>query len=371
MKNRIIGFLMIAMTFAFAACQKGGYAVEGKIDGGADLSAELFEMRGKGMTMGKTTLDKAGNFKIDFPKGLPAGLYAIKIGAKRLNLVLDGKEKGIKVEANLANLPLDYKVTGSEATAYYQAAYKDLIKVQPPAELLPKAGEKQTEQQMQTLQSWVNNRLTTMQATIEKAPTGLSAMLLSLQIQDFLQPQYLDFHKKIIARIEAETPQSPYAGEYSQALAQLTPKVSTANIAIGKPAPEIAFPSPNAETLSLSSLKGKVVLLDFWASWCGPCRRANPEVVALYNRFHEKGFEVFSVSLDENAEKWKAAIEKDGLKWKYHVSDLGGWNAVPAQIYGVQSIPQQYVIDRNGNIAAMVRPGESAAKAVEKLMQSL
>lgn len=127
---------------------------------------------------------------------------------------------------------------------------------------------------------------------------------------------------------------------------------------VGKQAPELKFKSPQSKDIALSSLKGKIVLIDFWASWCGPCRRENPNIVAVYKKYKDqkfgnaKGFTVYSVSLDNNQQKWISAIEKDGLLWENHVSDLGGWQSKGAAIYGVQSIPSGFLIDENGIIVA-------------------
>lgn len=122
----------------------------------------------------------------------------------------------------------------------------------------------------------------------------------------------------------------------------------------GNLAKDIALPGLNGDTLRLSDLRGKVVLLDFWASWCGPCRRENPNVVAMYKKYNADGFEVFSVSLDKTGDgaKWKAAIEMDGLIWPYHVSDLKGWQCAAAIDYAVKGIPFTVLIDAEGKIIA-------------------
>lgn len=127
---------------------------------------------------------------------------------------------------------------------------------------------------------------------------------------------------------------------------------------IGDIAPELAFKNPNGKKIKLSSLKGKYVLIDFWASWCGPCRKENPNLVKAYKKYHKatfkkgKGFEIYSVSLDNNTDKWKAAIQRDNLFWKYHVSDLKGWYSEAAKTYGVNSIPQSFLIGPKGKIIA-------------------
>ena len=127
---------------------------------------------------------------------------------------------------------------------------------------------------------------------------------------------------------------------------------------IGDKAPELAYKSPNGKTLKLSSLKGKLVLIDFWASWCGPCRKENPNLVSAYQKYtkknfkHGKGFEIYSLSLDKTNEAWVKAINQDELFWEYHVSDFGGWQSAGSQKYGIRSIPRNLLIDGKGIIIA-------------------
>ena len=134
----------------------------------------------------------------------------------------------------------------------------------------------------------------------------------------------------------------------------------------GNEAPEIALPSLAGDTIRLSSLKGKVVLLDFWASWCGPCRVANRGLVKLYPKFRDKGFEILSVSLDESSKDWKKAIKKDKISWLQVIDDRG-WEALTARNWSIMALPTSYLIDENGKLIAMDLEG----KELEKVLTSL
>jgi len=120
-------------------------------------------------------------------------------------------------------------------------------------------------------------------------------------------------------------------------------------IPVGSEAPDFSQQSPDGRTIALSSLRGKVVLIDFWASWCKPCRMENPNVKKVYEKYHRKGFEILGVSLDRDMDAWKNAIQQDGLPW-LHVSDLGFWNNAAAQQYGISSIPFTVLVDKDGKV---------------------
>jgi thiol-disulfide isomerase/thioredoxin len=157
-------------------------------------------------------------------------------------------------------------------------------------------------------------------------------------------------------------------------LVALTINFATAQeigLKIGDIAPELAYNNPTGNELKLSDLRGKLVLIDFWASWCGPCRRENPNLVDAYRKYTEtkfkngKGFEIFSLSLDKNNSAWVKAINKDQLFWEYHVSDLGGWQSEGSNKYGIRSIPSNVLIDGKGIIIARDLKGPALHRFLE------
>lgn len=170
----------------------------------------------------------------------------------------------------------------------------------------------------------------------------------------------VDFYIKIENDLMNKYPDLEYVRAFSLRLSDAK------KLLPGAEAPDFILKTPEGKDVALSSFRGKIIMIDFWASWCKPCRAENPNVVKLYNKYNQKGFEIIGVSLDKTKEEWVNAIKSDGLKWT-HVSDLQFWNSLVVKLYGIQGIPQTILVDKDGKIIAKGLRGKALESKLEEI----
>lgn len=262
-------------------------------------------------------------------------------------LVLEGKELNVTGDAN--DLFSTLKVDGSKDSQTFNDFVLEnskrttmLQQMQNEYQQRAMAGDQLAQVEFQQKYAEIAAENTKyMKGLIEENFSSIIAPYLALSLDIDAEYPYL---KEISAKI-SENQTNTYATNLSTMVA------SVKALAVGEAAPEIMLPNPDGVITKLSDFKGKVVLIDFWASWCRPCRAENPNVVKMYKKFKDKNFEILGVSLDKNKDAWVKAIVNDGITWP-QVSDLQFWNSVAAKTYQVKGIPQTYLIDAEGNILA-------------------
>ena len=180
-------------------------------------------------------------------------------------------------------------------------------------------------------------------------------------LERYINYPYFDNARALMPLLSEKVKQSSFVKQINYAL------VLDAKTAVGQPAPLFSMADSDGKMINLVDFKGKYVLIDFWASWCGPCRKENPNVVNAYRKYHDKGFEILGVSLDTKKEAWLGAIKADGLTWN-HVSDLKGWANAAAAVYGVKSVPASFLIGPDGKVVAKNLRGEELPKKLESVL---
>lgn len=312
-------------------------------------------------------IDKSGRFEL---KGTLAGpdYYILRVGANNLNLVIRdstpiqiyGDGRNLLQFCNFVNSEEsrqmhEYVVLNSNWRAKADSALA-AIKADPSKEADINTYMTQAYSQFQTaLQSYVG-----MYANSAALILPLSSIQLN---QDF------DSYEKLIVPLYQSFGQSAIVQNlYKNYLAEKQARDAANPFARGKMVPDFEeLKTDGKKKMKLSDLRGQVVLIDFWASWCGPCRAENPNVVKNYQKYKDAGFTVMSVSLDSNKDKWLAAIAADQLIWPNHVSDLGGWKSKAAQLYGVHSIPFTVLIDKEGKVIATNLRGAALEQTLQQI----
>lgn len=308
----------------------------------------------KRFTFKRKELDEGTVYQINIAK--KQRFIVLIEGGENIEVTADGTENGAAQIKGSANNDYYQKLLGlykvmSEKSAKWQDEY---------AKAEQKKDSKKIAEIQQAFEAESKDFTAKVKAMIPEMGTSLSALFAT----NFLNPEVeMSTIIELAQKFEKERPNMKQGQIFVGNAKRMR------GIQIGDSAPEITLNTTGDKPLSLSSLRGKVVLIDFWASWCGPCRQENPNVVKAYNRFKDKGFEIFSVSLDKDKTAWVKAIEKDGLLWPSHVSDLKYWQSAAAQTYGVNGIPATFLLDKDGKIIGKNLRGEALEKKLEEVLK--
>jgi peroxiredoxin len=309
-------------------------------------------------TIDSACADEAGVFKFHVSQSAPA-IYILNFYNTQTNELVIGNAN-LEVEADGRNPYGTFKVKGSRDNDYL-AAYKKLVEEikhgNDSLQTLAMQGHDMAFLQKTYQQMQARSTVQIKQMIDESEPSIVTVMVAGLLDTD----QEITYLQGVHKRLAEAFPGSEYVQHFGGELDKL------ARLAVGQPAPEIELPTPDGQVVKLSSLRGKYVLVDFWASWCGPCRKENPNVVRMYRRFKDKGFEIFGVSLDKDKSAWEAAIQQDGLQW-VHVSDLKFWHSSVVPLYQVEGIPLTILIDKEGVIISKALRGQALEDRLNELL---
>lgn len=356
MERKLLLSLSGLLLFACGTTNK--QAIDLTVEGAAGKTVyfDRFE-NNRPIRLDSVVLDAVGKGSVRAP-ATALDFYRLAMDGEQLIVALDSGES-LAVEATIGRLSTPISITGSPHSEALHQFYADAKTYDSERERLSAAMASMSDTaligQFNRLTRAYDAQIRKFIAAHSSSPVALTAVAkfdmqkelpLFKQVRDSLRKSmprsgFFAMFRDQVDRLEQQEVAIKMQEEEMKRLSNLLP--------LGSVAPEIRQQTPEGGTVALSDLRGKVVLIDFWASWCRPCRIENPNVKRVYERFAKKGFEILGVSLDRDHAAWVKAIHDDGLPWK-HASDLGFWNNAAAQEYGVGSIPYTVLIDKDGKI---------------------
>ena len=377
--------ILALVVLTISACQNNnkntsGFEIKGTLTNSKGESIYLEKLTQTGVTvLDSGVINEKGEFLLN--QASPAlGFYRLKIDESNFAMMVIDSAQKITITGDARNLANTYKVEGSPDTQLF-LEYNNLAQKQKgrtdslenifrTAMVTMKLDSLRADSLSKELQKPYEEMLKQYSDVVAKKISENTSSFASIMAVQQLRPEdYLNVYQALDKGLSAKYPDNKDIKSFHGMVKQTEMMVArTSSIKVGKEAPELILPMPNGKDLALSSLKGKVVLIDFWASWCAPCMKEMPNVKRAYEKYKNKGFEILGVSLDKDREAWLGAISKLDLKWP-QVSDLKFWESEACQIYAVQSIPFTVLLDKEGTIIATDLRGAKLDKKLEEILK--
>ncbi len=383
--------LISVLFIALYSCGTGSneFLVKGNLENanGKTVFLSEFDETGRPVTVDSIEVSDKGEFKLKGNTSYPR-FYMLRTSPNQgITLVIDSADV-LKISGDFEDLANTYKVEGSEnmeqmmeLDEYLKNSLSKVDSLGKMYQEMEAAGEvdslKKAEMDAAFVKIFDAQKEFSKEFVDKNTSSLISMIALSQQIAQrvpiFNIQEDLAYFEKVDKALFEKYPNSKdvqglhrYMEQIKNPPQQQQQQQPATAYGVGAEVPNITEKNPEGKQLSLSSLKGNYVLLDFWAGWCRPCRAESPNLVANYNKYHKKGFEIFQVSLDKEKDIWTGAIEKDKLGQWNHVSDLGFWQSIHARAYGIQSIPASYLLDPQGKVVGVnLRGAQLGAKLME------
>ncbi|MCD6067206.1 MAG: AhpC/TSA family protein [Bacteroidetes bacterium] len=392
MKNGILKSIVIcASVFTFVSCgdakkSANGFELKGTLSNASGETLILEQMSQSGYVfIDSAKVDEKGNFEFTNIKPTAMDFFRLKTSEANFAVLVADSTQKLNFSGNAKALGTDYKVEGSPDTKQFIEINIELLSVSKQLDSLQgvmnskmmavKMDSSKMEELNVQAEGQFNAIFAKTAAVLIKKVDAFPGTIANFSAFNAIHIEdNMPLYEKVLKELSEKHPASSYTQQLRASIDQYKKQFDLQEaqnklLPDGGAMADIKLKSPAGKEIALSSFKGKLVLVDFWASWCGPCRKENPNVVRLYKKYKSKGFEIYSVSLDEEQDKWEKAIEKDGLTWT-HVSDLGGWNSSVCSQFNITSIPFTILVGKDGNIVAKGLRGQALEDKVAELLGS-